>query len=358
MKNWIKALIITCLAVPTMQVLVLNPFEQAADFSMSDFFIRTSNKVHPSIVLNQVAIVSVDDLSRLEIAQVVEKVDYCGAKVVALDVFMNWNTDDDNEVVRSLSSCENLILPSSLTDNVLSPVFQKVNGAVYGYTNLECNWPGAQIRTFSAGDNDMLSFAAAACDYKNPDLSGIIRYDCRDIEIIYPQEVSFETVQGKIVFVGNINDFSDCHPTPVGVLPGVMIHAYIARTLLENCTPKPLSKPICIILSFVLIYLLTLMHSYNNDIDSDFANFIMRLVQLLVSIALYFVGAILFIRFNCYADISLVLLYIAAMLLVFDVIYGFISIYILIKKKIRNKTNNIQDEKDTTAHIDDHSATY
>lgn len=336
MKKWIKALIISCLAVPTMQLFILNPFEQAADFSMSDFYIRTANKMRLSTISNQVVIIPVDNLSRLEIAQIAEKADYFGAKTIALDVFMNWHTDVDKETVDALSACDNLILPSSLTENFISPVFNEIKNAQYGYTNLECNWDGAKIRSFSSKKEESISFAAAACGIYDSK-QGIIRYDCKEFEIIYPEELSNTNVQGKILFIGNLNDFSDCHPTPVGVLPGVMIHAYIARTIIENCAPKTMSKVLGYILTFMIVVLLFMMHAHNNTINGDFANFIMRIVQFVTTIFLYLVGAILFVKFNIYADVSLVILLISAMLLVFDIFYGCFSIANILRNRFEKR---------------------
>ena len=41
---WIKALATTLLAVPAVYILILNPFENMADFSMAVFYIRTANR--------------------------------------------------------------------------------------------------------------------------------------------------------------------------------------------------------------------------------------------------------------------------------------------------------------------------
>ena len=320
-KNWIIALIITTLAVPVMHLLVINPFENKADFSMSDFYIRTANRTKATTISNDIVILAVDNLSRLEIAQVAEKADFFGAKSVALDVFMNWETENDNEVIISLSSCDNLILPSSLTDRVNSPVYEKIQNAKYGYTNLECKWEGAKIRTFSTETSNIISFAAAACNNKNP-TKGIIRYDCRDFDVINPENINPQTVQGKIVFIGNLNDFSDCHPTPIGVFPGVMIHAFIARTIIESNSPRPLPKVLDIILSLIIVFLIAFIHSFFNKIDGDLANFVLRILQLILLFIFYFTGSLLFIKYNIYANLSLLTLLIAAMLLVFDFAFG------------------------------------
>ena len=332
-KAFGKALVVTCLALPVMQLLVLNPFEQVADFSISDFYIRTANRIRPTTLFNDVVVISVDNLSRLEIANIAERADFLGAKVVALDVFMNWSTDYDKEVVSALSMCDNLILPSSLTESYVSPVFSEIEGAKYGYVNLECSWDGAKIRRFDTRTGDSRSFAAAACDC-NDIKSGIIRYDSKDFEIISPEELCAELVRNKIVFLGNLNDFSDCHPTPIGVLPGVMIHAFIARTIIDNNSPHVRSNVVGLLFSmFFTVFITTLLLLFFNGVpfQNNLATF---LVQIVFSFVLYLVGAILFCSFDYYADISIIILMIATIPLVYESLVLVKGAYLKIRSKV------------------------
>lgn len=324
-KLWIRALATTFLAIPAIYILVLNPFENTTDFAMSDFYIRTANRTRPTTVCKDVVILAVDNLSRKEIALSAKKADSLGARTIALDIFMNWKTDDDNDVINSLSSCKNLILPSSLTDEMTSPVFQEIANVQYGYTNLECDWVGAKIRTFSTEKTNARSFAAVACG-SNDIIDAIIRYDCKDFEIIYPEELCTDAVNGKIVLIGNINDFSDCHPTPIGVLPGVMIHAFIARTIIDNNIPRPISRSMICLIAVFIVYLFAFIHSFNNSIDGDYANFLSRIIQFLLLYFLYMSGAILFNRYNIYFDLSFIIILVAAMLWVYDIIFGGFSV--------------------------------
>ncbi len=348
-KLWIKALATTLLAIPAVYFLILNPFENTADFAMSDFYIRTANRTRPTTLCKDIAILAVDNLSRKEIANLAEITDSYGAKAVALDVFMNWETDDDYNVINALTSCQNLILPSSLTDEMTSPVFKEIENAKYGYTNLECNWEGAKIRTFSTEISCVKSFAAAACNAKE-NVNGIIRYDCKDFEILHAEDLYPEAVRGKIVFIGNINDFSDCHPTPIGVLPGVIIHAFIARTIIDSNTPTPISRLLDYLIAIIIVYLFALLHSFNNALDGDFANFLSRCIQFFLLYVLYISGAILFVNHNIYSDLSLIILLVAAMLWVYDMLFGFISTPKALRKIHRRRINRIHSRTSKNAN--------
>ncbi|MCR5071054.1 MAG: CHASE2 domain-containing protein [Bacteroidales bacterium] len=328
MKRFLLALGITVVAVPLMWVLVLNPFEHEADFALSDFYTRTAQRMHPVRLDSNIVVIGVDSLSRLEIAQAAEMADFLGAAAVGLDVFMNGSTPDDAEVLAALASCDHLVLPSSLTEKLPDSIFPALADTPCGYVNLESSVDGGIVRSYGTERNGFQGFAAAVCGQSGP--GGIIRYDGVDFDVLKPDEMSEAGIEGRFVFIGNINDFSDCHPTPVGTMPGVMIHAYTARTILDGCTPKPLSKALQFAIAFVIVFLLIWLHSCVSAKISDLANFTIRIGQLILLLVLYIVGAGQFANHGIYADFSLTLLLVASAMVVYDLVYGIIA---LVRKK-------------------------
>ena len=324
MKRLFLALAITAIAVPLMWLLVLNPFEHKADFALSDFYIRTAVRMRPARLDPHIVVVSVDGLSRLEIAETAEKADLLGAASIGLDVFMNGSTPDDEEVLASLSSCEHLVLPASLTEAFPNSLFHALPDAVSGYVNLETSVDGGVVRTYGGAYSGVQSFASLVCGQEGS--GGIIRFDGVDFEVLTPDELNADNMEGKVVFLGNLNDFSDCHSTPVGTLSGVIIHAYIARTILDGCTPKPLPSALLFALSFLIVFLFVWLHATVSSGIKDLSNFTIRIGQLVLLLILYIAGAGLFARHGIYADFSLTLLLVASAMLVYDLIYGIIAL--------------------------------
>lgn len=332
MKKLLKAILITLIAIPFMYLLVIDPSKHNGDFALSDFYLRSSQRMHSTVCPSDVVILSVDKLSRLEIAEVVEKVDYLGARSVAMDVFMDFSTPDDPEVVAALSSCEHLILPSSLTEPFQSPVFSQLPDKTYGYTNLPCAAPGGIIRSFSIREGNDVSFAAAACG-KAEGKDGIIRYDGYDFDILYPEDIKRESVAGKIVFVGNLNDFSDSHPTPAGTLPGVLIHAYVCQTILDGSTPRECPGWLLFLIAFLIGTGMLWCKMRIAAFDGSIASLTIRIGQLVLLLVFYLVGVAFLVYKGLYVDFSLSFLMIAACMLVADIIKGITAIIRLVKNK-------------------------
>lgn len=331
MKSLIKAFIRTCVAIPLMLLLVLNPFEHEADVAMSDFYIRTARRmslpqVHPDILL-----LGVDSLSRVEIAEVTELVDFLGAKVVALDVFMNNRSPYDGETLSALASCENLVLPSSLTGADKGSIFTSIPGARYGYVNFDSVKEGGVVRQYTPSRDGKQSFADVIC-HNEKEQGGLIRYDGVEFDVITPDEISAEKVAGKTILIGNFNDFSDCHQTPIGVLPGVLVHAYTVRTIMDGCQPRPLPLWVQLLFTLVIGTVVLWAHAVISAKDGDLGNLCSRIGQIILLVVLYFIGAALFVRNGIYADLSLPMLLVAAVLLFYDIIMGAKAVWRLIKE--------------------------
>lgn len=330
MKRPLIALAITAVAVPLMWLLVLNPFEHNADFALSDFYTRTAMRMHPARLDTNIVIISVDGLSRLELARTVENADFLGAASVGLDVFMNGSTPDDAEVLAALSSCERLVLPSSLTEEFPNSLFTHVRGTSSGYVNLESAKDGGIVRSYSRERSGIRPFAAAVCGKEGP--GGLIRFDGAEFDVLTPDDINASRIEGKIVLVGNLNDFSDCHQTPSGTMSGVMIHAYIARTILNGCTPKELPGALLFIIAFIVVFLLVWVHILVSSKIKGLSNFTVRIGQFILLLALYAAGAGLFEKWGVYADFSLTILLVSSAMVVYDLVYGIIAL-VTIKKK-------------------------
>lgn len=313
-------------------LILLNPFEHEADFALSDFYIRTADRALPSSLHPDIVIVGVDGLNRMEIAHVTSLIDALGAKVVALDVFMNDTSPYDADVLASLEICDHLVLPISLTGADTSSIFSSLTNARYGYVNLDSAREGGTVRSFTLLRDGMQSFASILAG-KNEPVTGLIRFDGVEFDILSPDEINGDAVRGKTVLVGNINDFSDGHTTPVGILPGVLIHAYTARTIMDGCTPRPWSTWIIFLIAFLTGTLILWQHALVSLKDGDIGNLCSRIVQIGLLFLFYLIGSSLFVRQGVYADFSLPIILSAAVLLLYDIVHGILSLKNLWKKR-------------------------
>ena len=332
-KSFLIALAITCLAFPVSLLLVLNPFERSADFALSDFYTRAAMRKADPTISKEVVIVGVDGLSRKETADVVAYVDYFKPKVVALDVFMEYPSESDSSVVSVLNECSTLMLPEDLNNPEHGPVYSNVKPAYWGYANLEATQHGAVVRRFCIEKDGKQALAAIAAGRGMTSDSigndGLIVFQGHEFDVIGPEELVKlgSSLEGKIVLVGNLSDISDRHPTPIGEMAGVLIHANIIQTIIDGSVPKEAGRTWCMILAFCISLLLMWAHVRVNHISGEIANLALRISQLVMLYLIYLAGSLLFIKFGLYVDFALTILLVAAASVAFDVFYGVAAIF-------------------------------
>ena len=333
LKYLLTALAITLLAFPLTWLLILNPFEREADFALSDFYTRAAARKAQTRLSPDVAVVGVDGLSRLEIARVVEYIDWCEPAAMALDVFMNYPSAADNEVREALSGCGALVLPCNLAEPAQGPLFSQLTPAATGYVNLETAQLGEIVRRFSTGTNGTDSFAAAALKCAGREVTAargkaLISFQGREFDVVEAGELSSmaQSLKGKIVLVGNLNDASDCHPTPVGEMAGVLIHAHIVQTLLDGSAPREAGGFWKVLCALFVCLLLMWAHVGISTVSSDIANLTLRITQLIMMYLIYLLGSEFFIRAGIYIDFSLTILLVAAASVAYDICFGLVAL--------------------------------
>lgn len=339
-KYILTALVFTLVAFPFVKILLLNPFEQESDFALSDFYARTEQRISAARASQDIVVLSVDNKNRTEITGIVKEVSDAGAAVVLLDVFMNIRQDGDDELRAILDQCPNLVLPVAIDEEFQYSVYDGVGG-LRGYANLQTTSTVEQIRYGEVRQGSM-SLAEAAILAYNPDITPhpgewLINYSGVVFEELNADDVAEfpGLVEGKIVVVANVNDYSDVHPTPVGQMSGAYIHAYIAQTIMDGSQKQEYPGWVGSVIAFVLCFLLFLGNLYINlaKDQGDMANFFMRISQAILLVFLYWLGAKLFINRNVYLDLSIVLSLIGAESLLTDCVLGVRSLVLYFKNR-------------------------
>lgn len=332
MKKLFVAIGLVCVAIPLSYLLILNPFEHEADFSLSDFYTRASIRRSPTLISQDIVIVKADSLSRLGIARLAQQVDSCGSAVTVLDIMMNYPSSDDSLVVEALSGCSNLVIPYDIYSDTYGPIYSFIPNTSKGYANLESAGPENVVRKFSLENGLFASLDGAALKLYKPNLSypknGLIRYEVYEFEEFSPAEiVEFgDELKGKIVLIGCVNDFTDCHPTPIGMGPGVLIHARILQTVLSENTPRKASTFLVFIVSILLSIALMWIHIAYSSNNGDLGNFMLRINQIVLLYFIYLIGTILWHKSNYYFDLSLAITLVASASIVYDLIYGVLAL--------------------------------
>ena len=333
-KYLLRSFLFSGLALVVMQLLVLDPFEREADFQLSDFFERAFERHVQKRISDDIVIVKVDKEGRDGIVRTARLVSEAGASVTTLDILMDHEEEGDIHRASVLEGCgSNLVLPTTFLGRPHSSVYNSVSSALNGH--IELTTPadkGETIRYYRSITDGSTSLAGiAAYTYRNGDvlLDGkdrLIDFSTAYFDELTPEEVADDPscVAGRIALICNVNDFGDVHLTPLGPMSGALIQAHITDTILHERAPHACPSWIPLLIAFFLCAFLfwpTLMLSFEKE-KNDLAFFILRIVQLLLLLLIYCLGAILYVRYHFYIDLSICLLLIGSASLTAECIIG------------------------------------
>ena len=340
-----------------------SPVEKVADYSMSDMYNAVANRRAVRQLNQDIVIVATDGCSRAEIAQLMTIVDANSPAVVGLDIFFPYQTSDDSLLLKSFSACANLILPIQMADSAyLSNNYSFFDGTIdapYGCVNLELADIRSTVRTFRPfyihnGDS-ILNFAAALVQQARPEAIKPLLSRSNETEIIFFPSIEFETLSGKeiltngdlllenltnkIVLLGDMRNMSDSYLTPLdAAVPGVLIHAYTAYTILSDKYISVSANWLNWLIAILVCLLYTVVNLFAKKSFSNFGNFLMRLLQFFTMYVLFVIGCLEFAYHGSYIDFTPSILMIGLGALAFDLWYGIYAGYIKIKYYAQNRT--------------------
>ena len=280
--------------------------EEKKDFEMTDlvyskFSSENKNGVSVTDRDTNIVMVNIGNLTRKEIAELLDSINSHNPKVIALDVLFSANKqDDDTSLATVLKKISNkLVMVGMLAydeqenaSGIESSQSQFNVGAKIGYTNFVTNSMLSVVRYFApftkVGNEEVPAFPVAIAEKYNPALieklkrrgnekeiinyqytqKNIYAYDHKDITD--QNSGALSNLMGKIVLVGYLGSdldhvvTEDYHYTPMNEgknkktdpdMSGLAIHANIISMILHgkyiSHVPKCLMWTISIILCFL-----------------------------------------------------------------------------------------------------------
>ena len=377
-----KALVITAFTLLFSHVAIydltsisfFSPMEKAADFRFSDFYTLVADRGPVAKYEKDIVIVPVDGCDRRQMAQAISDIDFCTPAAVGLDIFFSpLRHADEDPLVEALSECDNLIMPvlvvadsarlrishESAYDALVEP-----SGGFAAVNIQGSEEEHVCVREFRTGfDTDkgfVKTLASALVSIGFPETartldtrgneSESIIYSSREFEVVYPDEIldNKDLIQGRMVFVGKLQDRADFHVTPLqNFTPGLMIHAYIAATILGGDYTRQLSIWEEVFLGAVLCFLIVWINLYL--MKSVMGPLLVRSLQIGLLYFLILTGTLVYVNYNVDLNFSYSILTVSlgvAACEVYGAIFdqkGLID-YILTKIRERNKTEH-EDNK-------------
>ncbi len=348
-----RTVIYSITSIPT-----FNSSISGGDFKMSDIYnsvVNSNNDVRRS---KSIAIIGVDDCSRMEIAKVINAVNDCGPAAVGLDIMFPWQYAEDSILITAISNCSNIVLPckaiyenrvSSFTD-VTGSYFYDDSFQHYGIVNFWSQSINSTVREFKPffdinGKNynsmaaELVSIASLDRYLELKSLENhkhIIFYPSVDFEqmtaneLLSDKESAAKVLDGKIVFIGDINDGHDFHITPIDkAMPGVKIHAYTTETILNGQYIRTTSSFFNWALAILTCMIFISLNFVSRYKFPTIGKIILRLLQIGCLYAFYILGCHIFENRQLYIDFIPALTMMALGLFAYDVWVGGV---VLVKK--------------------------
>lgn len=263
----VKALVATLMALgftyivkyDIMSISFFAPMEKAADFSFGDFYIAVSKNDNCLKYEGGVVMVPVDSCSDSELADVIRKVDSLSPAVVGLDIIYSGKPcAKDSELAMALDECRNLVMPvyvdekdgkkvivhESYMDTIVTPSLGFASINIAGDDNSFTTVRKFRRKT-DVEDDDVMTLPVAlvaSCHpekidelYSQRDDDLLIRY-LQQVDTVYPFQLKDNSfIEGSIVLIGKLQDFSDMHITPIGNhTPGLLIQGLSIATILSG----------------------------------------------------------------------------------------------------------------------------
>lgn len=309
---------------------------------MSDYYTAIWKSVKGNSVDNgRFAIIDVSDRSRRDITEILKAVSNMNPKVIGLDVLYisEENSKEDSLLLQTILSIPNIILPVVYQDNEQGQVafdygifYNQLKYKDFGVVSFPNNRDVIRNFTpaFSVNDQFIDAFGFVIANKYGADLSSIdrqkemiINYTTLKLEdddelpgfqfldMNQRDSISLASeIAGKIVLIGGTKHTKDQHLTPLGSsLSGVMIHAHIINSFIENkmiySTPKFVRYLLCL-----MVAVLAIMWNDNRKKSEEKRKSIWISIALwcflfFISVILFAcIGTFLFCQYNYYIDFS------------------------------------------------------
>lgn len=278
------------MALLALNLSFLSPVAQVMrNFSLTDIYyhiLKDTGSSEPSHVITIVDMTDIMDRDAL--ASVIEDIEECRPKVLAVDMLFSGERDDsigNAHLIRVAQQYPNIVYSYKLGDYVDDSVgytseqhsfFTDEVLVKEGFTNFERTLYGAMKRSVSVrrrvNGEVRNSLALQVADiYADGKLEKVeaddyhINFCPRTYHVIPADSIlqHRQWIENRIVLFGAMHEQIDTHTTPLGDIPGVELIAYSIQTMLEQAEVRHPSVLFTIVFSFVVVlvtYLLRLAY--------------------------------------------------------------------------------------------------
>lgn len=333
---------------------------QGDTFEISDVYNYVADNRDVRNLSDDVTIISIDGCDRQDIATLIPAVESLKPGAIGLDVLFFQDFDGDEELINSLNSASNLVLPILLDNESGSTTgsyfYNQLADATFGIINLNVDSNNQPVRTFKPhiqfNDMKVNTFAAELASIVDEGKYNELIKRANEAETIcYPStefytisymdflespESFAQNIHNKVILLGDTNQGNDFHVTPISSgIPGVQIHAHIIDTIINSkyvrTSPSWLNWSIGFILCFILIFINFRIW----DKIPLICNIVTRIIQVACLYCFFALGCKVYVGNYYCIDFSPILLMAGLDLFAYDLWVGLVAVFrLLFKKKV------------------------
>ncbi len=295
-----------------------DPIKQIFDpvrLSDSFFYIhhqKIDNSTDSDVVIVDLAGYS----SRMEIAQVVNSINKCSPKAVAVDIIfpqiVSSASSEDSLLVDTFRSCPNLVLAQRLIKgkDTYSYMERSFFADKVECIEAEVSFENGIVRSIPAANNGYPSIVSVIADIlgrrkvRNGEL---INYSYLNVPKFDIKKISSskDFLTGKVIILGDGSDLRDYHDTPVlfdGVTrtSGLNIIAYSLNTLNPKMGFTTASNWVEMLIGIILTYLFCAFLASPIHRMGEYKDFYMDGARIVTLVMLLIVSYVLFWVFHIY----------------------------------------------------------
>ena len=333
-KRWFRVITITLLSYILSYSILFqitsSPIfsqQKGNDFEMSDFYNLVANNRPLRTFNDDIVIISIDNCSRLEIAQLVDIINYTQPSAIGIDVFFTYHSNEDSLIIETFSHTPNLTLAYDAYQETNTYFAQNLPNVYWGAINLTAKHAAGTIRQFQPQFNDSIyAFSAQLAKLTNSNAFKLLTERNNNLESIYYPSQEFEEIKGTDILQGNINllDLEDIlhnkiilmgdthnpfdqHQTPINSnMPGILINAHILATILNNTyinnTPTWLNWIFAVAISLLLSFMIVTFQTTN--VLKSYTTFAIRVFQILIIVIFLYIGCYIFAHWHYYCNFA------------------------------------------------------
>lgn len=346
--------------------------KKSINVDLSDLYSSVGRRALKKDYCNDILIISTDNSNRRQISAIIDALNYMGAKVIGLDLLFQSKQFDDNYLISSIASSDNIVLPVGLwRDNDSLPFSindtcyfnSQLNNKSFGAVNLDGNSIRSTVRnfkySFNLKDDEYIdAFATAIIKLYSKKIKFDKELSAKEQRINFHSNEEFEIlswdeiitkdsiptpifthenlIKDKIILLGQVDSRADMHTTPISVeMPGVFIHAHILATILGKKEIIDVSKSVNYIIAVIITFVFCGFVFYVRENIKHIGRMLIRIVQFTLMIIFFYIGSILYIKYDLFVDFSLTLLMLGFSTLMLDIASGLYWIYLLVINRIK-----------------------